>query len=311
MVQLDDMRVFAALAQHGSLTAAARSLGLPKQTVSRRLAQLERQLGVQLARRTTRKITLTDVGRAYATRCQEVARLAADANRAVVSQSDIVTGSLRITADSTFGEAFLPQLVSSFLQRHAQVDLEVVLTARKVDLHEEGFDVAFRVGPPPDVLHLVASRLGPAQLWTVASPAYLRTRGTPRGVEDLADHDCIALVPEGRSPAWPLHIDDGIRLVPVPARLRVNGLAMARHTALADLGLAQLPEFAARADVDAGRLIRVLPDLTPEVGGVNLVYPHSRLLAPSVREFVTLATHQFRRSAPRSPVQYSPSSTDR
>ena len=293
MVRLDDMRLFAAIAEAGSLTAAARALAIPKQTLSRRLVELEETLGVELARRTTRSLTITDVGRAYAARCAEISRLADEANRAAASQLHVVAGILRVTADHGFGDTFLPPLVTAYLRAHPDVDVDVTLTSRKVDLLEEGFDVAFRVGPPPDVTYLAATRLGPAQLWTVAAPAYLDERGTPRTVADLSGHDCIALVP-GEGPAvWPLVVDGRMRLVPVSPRLRVNGLAMARNAALGGLGLAHLPQFAAAPAVADGRLVRVLEDASPEVGGVNVVYPHSRLLAPKVSEFVALAVETF------------------
>ena len=298
MARLDDMRVVAQLAESGSISAAAKALGMPKQTFSRRLAELEDELGVELARRTTRAITLTAVGRAYAARCAEVVRLADDANRAVSSQLDEVGGTLRVTADTSFGEAFLPELVATYLDLHPRVRVEVLLTSRKVDVLDEGFDVAFRIGPPPDVLHLAATRLGPARLWTVASPAYLAARGEPETPDDLREHDCLSAVPTLAHAQWPLMIDGALQLIGVRSRLRVNGLAMARRAALAGIGVAQLPEFAVAADVEDGALVEVLGAFAPEVGGIHVVYPCSRLLAPAVTEFVATAV-ALSRGAPR------------
>lgn len=295
MTRLDDMRLFAQLADAGSLTEAAAALGMSKQTVSRRLAELERGLGVELARRTTRALSLTDVGRAYALRCAEVTRLADEANRAASSQLEVASGRLRVTADNTFGEAFLPDIVTRYLRAHANVDVEVLLTARRVDLLDEGFDVAFRVGAPPNVNHLAATRLGPARMCTVASPAYLASRGTPQTIADLAEHDCLAAVPSLSHSGWPLLVDATVRLVPIAARVRVNGLAMARHAALAGAGIAHLPQFAVADDLTAKRLVVVLPAHAPEVGGVHVVYPHSHLLAPKVSAFVALAVSRFQR----------------
>lgn len=288
------MRLFAKLAELGTLSGAARALGTTKQTVSRRLAELEQSLGVELARRTTRKLTLTDVGRAYAARCAEVTRLAEEANRAAASHLGVVSGVLRVTADNTFGEVFLPALITDYLEEHPEVQVQVLLTSRKLDLLEEGFDVAFRIGPPPDVGHLAATRLGPARLWMVAAPAYLERRAAPTHLDDLWNHVCVSVVPSLDHRGWPLLVDGAICLVTVPARLEVNGLAMGRQAALAGAGVALLPEFAVRADVDAGRLRRLLEPHTPEVGGVHVVYPHSRLLAPKVSEFVALAVARFR-----------------
>ena len=295
MARLDDMRLFAQLAESGSLTGAATSLGMSKQTVSRRLAELEQSLGVELARRTTRALALTDVGRAYAQRCAEVTRLADEANRAASSQLEVVSGRLRVTADNTFGEAFLPDIVTRYLRAHINVDVEVLLTSRRVDLLDEGFDVAFRVGAPPNVSHLAATRLGPARMRTVASPAYLAARGTPRRIEELTHHDCLALVPSLSHTGWPLLVDGAVRLIPIAARVRVNGLAMTRHAALAGAGIAHLPEFAVADDLDQARLVSVLGAHAPEVGGVHIVYPHSHLLAPKVSEFVALAVSRFQK----------------
>lgn len=293
MARLDDMRVFAALADAGSISGAARALGMPKQTVSRRLAELEATLGVELARRTTRTLSLTDVGRAYATRCAEVVRLADDANRAVSSGLDEVGGTLRITADHTFGEAFLPGLVADYLAAWPDVEVEVLLTSRKVDLLREGIDVAFRIGPAPDVTYLAAMRLGPAALRTVASPRYLEGRAPPVTPEDLESHDCLSAVPTLEQTQWPMLVDGALRLVPVRARLRVTGLAMARHAALAGAGIAHLPGFAVRADLASGALVPVLEAYAPEVGGIHVVYPHGALLAPRVTELVAAAKARF------------------
>ncbi len=287
------MRLFATIAEVGSLTGAARALGIPKQTLSRRLLELEETLGVELARRTTRRLVITDIGRAYAARCAEISRLAEEANRAAASQLHVVSGTLRVTADHSFGDAFLPSLVTAYLQANPDVDVDVTLTSRKVDLVEEGFDVAFRVGPPPDVTYLAARRLGPARLVTVAAPSYLAERGRPQSPRDLAEHDCIALVPGQGPTVWPLLVGGRLRMVPVSPRLRVNGLAIARNAAVSGLGLAHLPEFAAAAALADGRLVSVLDEAAPEVGGINIVHPYARLLAPKVSEFVSLAVETY------------------
>ena len=297
MMRLDDMLMFAKLAEMGSLSKTARTLGTTKQTVSRRLYELEQSLGVVLANRTTRTLTLTEIGRAYAARCAEIARLAEQANRSAAAHLGAVSGTLRVTADPTFGESFLPPLLTEFVQRHAAVSVEVFLTAQKVDLVKERFDVGFRIGAPPDVAHLASTRLGPAQLWTVASPAYVAAHGQPNALAELDAHDCLGLVPSLAHMAWPFAIEGTIRAVPVAMRLKVNGLEMARQAALAGAGIAQLPAFAVAEDVNSGRLVRLFESHTPEVGGVNLVYLHAQRKEPRVREFVTLARERFQAHA--------------
>ncbi|MCP4803797.1 MAG: LysR family transcriptional regulator [Proteobacteria bacterium] len=286
--RLEDMRVFAKLAAVGTFTGTARELGVTKQTVSRRLMELEQALGVELVRRTTRRVTLTDVGEAYAARCSEVLRLADEANRAVASDVEAIAGVLRVTADPTLGELLLQDIVTRFATNWPDVTVEVLLTSRKVDLLEEGFDAALCIGPPPDVHHLASRKLAPASMWTVASPDYLEGRSAPRRVEHLADHDCLAAVSNPGQVVWPLRVGGKLRMVPIRARIQANDVATVRAAALAGLGITHLPSVSVRADIRDGRLRRLLPHLTPELGGIHVVYPHSRLLAAKVQAFVAL-----------------------
>lgn len=290
---MDDMRVFSAVAEAGSFTGAAKRLELPKQTVSRRVAELEAVLGVRLIQRTTRSLRLTDLGAAYAARCAEVVRLADEATAAVTDAAPRVAGVLRVTADPLFGEAFLADLVSDYLERHPDVAVEIMLTQRKVDLVEEGFDVAFRVGREPDSA-LVATKLGPASVRYCASPEYLARRGVPRGLTDLDAHDCVALAPEGAPARWLFLVDGAPEWRVVSGRLRVNHLPTAKRVALSGGGIVNLPTFAVAAELEAGALETVLDELVAPFGDVSLVYAERRLLAPRVRRFVDLTVARFR-----------------
>ena len=153
--------------------------------------------------------------------------------------------------------------------------------------------LARRTEPSRALPQEAATRLGPARLCTVASPEYLDARGTPHELEQLAEHDCVSLVPDERTTGWPMQVNGRLRMVSVAARLRVNGVVMARNAARAGLGIAHLPEFVVASDLALGRLVRVLERHGPEVGGVHVVYPHSRLLAPKVTEFVGQAVEHF------------------
>lgn len=292
--RLDDLRLFAEVARHRSVSAAARGLGITKQTVSRRLSELEQTLGVELARRTTRRLALTDAGRFYAERCREVVRLAEEASREASTEGGTVSGQLRVSADPTFGESLLPELVLQYAKAHAAVSVEVLLTSRKIDLLEEGVDVAFRIGPPPDVTYLVAARLGPARLVTVATPEYLRARGRPKRPKDLEGHDCIGLQPSPEHRGWPLSVDGRVEMIPVREKVRTGGVRLALRAVLGGLGIGHLPEFAVRSSIRAGNLRQVLAKHSPELGGVHLVYPHTRLPSARVRTFVDVATKSYR-----------------
>jgi DNA-binding transcriptional LysR family regulator len=292
-VKLDDMRLFAKVAEAQSFSAAARSLGVPKQTLSRRVGELEAALDVQLLRRTTRRLHLTDVGAAYAVRCADVVRLADEANRAVTATDVEPNGLLRITADPLFGETFLPALVAAYANRWESVQIEVMLTRRRVDLVDEGFDVAFRIGQVED-RRLSATSLGPARIRYCASPSYVRRRGAPKTGDDLSAHDCLVVNAEGEPPRWPVRGKKGIVTVPVGGRFRFNTFAMTYAAALSGLGIALCPDFACQDDLRRRRLVSVLHPNGLDVGAVSIAHPTQRYLSARVRSFVELATEHLR-----------------
>jgi len=296
-IRLEDMRLFAKVAEVKSFTGAARLLGVPKQTVSRRIAELERALGVDLMHRTTRRLRLSDVGAAYAERCADIVRIAEEANRAVSDVNDVPRGPLRVTADPVFGDAFVTDLVTDFARRWPETQVEVVLTRRRVDLIDERFDVAFRIGQPDDAA-LSGVDLGAARVRYCASPSYVARRGAPARPEDLRRHDCIVVTSDGAPTRWPFPGERGPRLVPVTGRLTFSSFSMARAAALAGLGVAIFPEFACADDLRRKRLVPVLGACVVDVGAVWLLYPARRFLPARLRAFVDLARERFVGSPP-------------
>jgi DNA-binding transcriptional LysR family regulator len=298
-IKLEDMRLFAKVAEQKSFTAAAKVLEVPKQTLSRRVAELERALGVQLLRRTTRRLHLTSVGAAYFERCADIVRAAEEANRAVADTDEQPRGTLRITADPTFGEAFLTDLVVEYARRWPEVRLDVVLTRRRTDLIEEGFDVAFRVGKLDDPA-LTGFSLGPARVRYCASPEYIVRRGTPRVPHELARHDCIVVGGAGSPARWPFpgKSKGDVKLVPVDGKLTFSSFAMAKAAALEGLGVTIFPEFACAREIQAKRLVAVLDAQRVEVGSVWLVHAAGRFLPARARAFVALARERFATDQP-------------
>jgi DNA-binding transcriptional LysR family regulator len=300
-IRVEDMRLFASVADAKSFTGAARRLGVPKQTISRRIAELERALGVGLMHRTTRRLQLTDAGAAYAERCAEIVRLAEEANRSVSDVNDVPRGTLRVTADPVFGDAFVTALVTDYATRWPETRLEVVLTRRRVDLVEERFDVAFRIGRPDDAAP-AGIALGAARVRFCASPAYVARRGAPSTVEELSGHDCI-VVSDGGAARWPIPGERTLRLVPVSARLSFTSFAMAHAAALAGLGIALFPEFACADDLRHERLVPVLGARAIDVGSVWLLYPVHKFLPARVRAFIDLARERFMAAPPWEPTR--------
>ena len=294
MIRVDEMRLIAALEGAHSFTDVGRRLSLPKQTISRRIGEIEQLLATRLVERTTRAFRLTDAGRRYVTRCGEVARLADEVTQEMTGAAAKVTGTLRITADPLFADMFLPPILARFLGKHEGVNVELMSTSRFVDLVEEGFDVAFRVGALPDSA-LIAHRIAPARLVYVASPAYLARRGRPRSPEDVGRHACIALAPEGTQARWAFREREGdeVRWVRIEPRLRANGLAVARAAAIDGLGIANLPEFACASALASRELVRLWESRTASFGSINLVHPSKRLVPARVRAFVDLAVAEL------------------
>ncbi len=295
-IRIEDMRLFAQVAAARSFTAAARVTGVPKQTLSRRVSELERALGSRLMHRTTRRLQLTDIGAAYADRCAEIVRIADEANRAVTDAHAQPRGTLRLTADPVFGEAFLTGLVLAYARRWPEVAIDVVLVRRNVSLIDEGFDAAFRIGRVDDP-HLAGANLGPARVRFCASPAYLKRRGLPRAPKDLAHHDCL-VVSDGGAVRWPFRGKKGVDLMPVTGRLSFTSQPMAHAAACAGLGIGLFPEFACAEDLRKKRLVSVLDPFVADVGSVWLVHAARKFLPARVRAFVELARARFARERP-------------
>ncbi len=279
-MDLNELLVFAKVVQAGSFTAAARGLRMPKSTVSRKVSELEERIGAQLLQRTTRKLRLTEVGRAYYEHCARIVAEAEEAELAVTRMQAAPHGLLRVTTPLTF--SFLGPLVAEFLKRYPEVQLELLCTDRTVDLVEEGFDLAVRAGRLADS-SLIARKLGSIERFVVAAPSYLQARGVPRSPRDLEKHDCLLF---GAGNVWTLHSGSRSVEVSIRPRLVVNEPDMLRAVTLAGSGVALLPNIHSAADLAAGRLLRLLPDWSSAGAPVHAVYPGTRHHSPKVMAFV-------------------------
>ncbi len=277
------MLVFARVVQAGSFTAAASELGMPKSTVSRKVAELEERLKSRLLQRTTRKLSLTDAGRTYYDYCARIVGEIEEAERAVSSLQETPRGLLRVTAPVNM--AFLGPIVSDYLKRYPEVRLELFSTGRFVDLVEERFDLGIRAGILADST-LIARSLGSVRWFLVATPAYLKRRGRPKSPEDLRQHDCL-LFGAGISGAG-VHLESGDRSVHVAlsTRLLISDIDILHAVTSAGLGIALLPAFRCVEDLRDRRLERALRDWSAPASPVNVVYPSTRHVSPKVKSFV-------------------------
>lgn len=282
-MDLNEIMVFVRVVQAASIRGAAAQLGMPKSTVSRKLADLEERLAARLIQRTTRKLSLTDVGRAYYEHCQRIVGEIEDAEREVRRQQTAPSGLLRVSAPINI--AFLGPVMSDYLRRYPDVRLEVYCTERAVNLVEERFDLAIRTGVLADST-LIARSLGTIRWILVATPGYLKKHGRPRSPDDLKQHDCLLF---GAAPNLRLHCTKGTKgthEVPVPARLSVTDMDVLHLVATDGLGIALLPAFLCAQDLTARALERVLPDWDAPSTPVHVVYPGKRHVSPTVTSFV-------------------------
>jgi DNA-binding transcriptional LysR family regulator len=283
---LNEMVVFERVVREGGFTAAARALGLSKSAVSQKVSRLEARLGARLLQRTTRSVRLTDIGAGYYERCARVVAEAREADRWVSGAQLAPRGVLRLTAPHMFGDAFLTPIVRRYLTCHPEVSVDLMLAERVVDLIDEGFDLAVRIGALADS-GLVVRTLGYARSIYCASACYLRARGAPETPADLADHDCV-VVGHALEARWPMAGPDGVEPCGVTGRFAANSLVMGRDAALGDLGVAFLPGFLCDDLIRRGALRLVLAEYAPPTYPICAVYPSSRQLSAKVRAFLDL-----------------------
>ncbi|MFN4359497.1 MAG: LysR family transcriptional regulator [Hylemonella sp.] len=292
MDQFKEIEAFVAVAQLGSFVKAADKLGLSKAMVSRHVSELEARLGVRLMQRSTRRLSLSDAGAEYLQRCVQILAELADANAAVSAGAMQAQGLLKISAPVTFGIRHLAPLWGEFLRVHPQVELEVNLSDRVVDLIEEGYDLAVRIGRL-DPSTLVARRIASARLLLCASPRYLQQAAPIRELTDLAQHDVIAYSYLATGEQWHFSGPDGVRSVTVHPRLRSNSGDTCRAAALADQGVVFQPGFLVGEDLKAGRLVQILPQYEGPELDISVVYASRQHLSHKVRAMVEFLATAF------------------
>ncbi|WP_029006982.1 LysR family transcriptional regulator [Azospirillum halopraeferens] len=292
MDRLDDMHAFIKVVEARSFTAAADKLGLSKSVVSRRIADLEYRLGARLLNRTTRRLSLTEVGQAFYERCIRILADLEEAERAASDLHATPRGRLKINAPLSFGLLHLAPAIAQFLDAHPAIEIEIDLNDRFVDLIDEGYDVAVRIGRLRDS-SLIARRLAPNHRVVCASPAYLEAYGTPATPDDLAGHACLIYTNTPTAEQWQFRHDGETRSVRVSGVLRANNGDMLHAAAVAGRGIAALPTFLCGDSLRAGRLRCLFDDCYFSESGVYAVYPQNRHLSPKVRAFVDFLAARF------------------
>lgn len=292
MDRLESMAIFVRVVERGSFSAAAEEFRLTGTMVGHHVRALEARLGGRLLNRTTRRQSLTELGAEYYERCRRILTDVRDAESLGVELRDEARGRLRVVAPVSFGVHALAPACIDYREAHPAVDIDFVLSDRAVDLVDEGFDVAVRVGELPDS-SLVARRLRPYRSVVCAAPAYLERHGTPSVPADLTAHRCLGFAHPVAGRRWRLAGPDGEVVVPVSLVLTANNGEALKMAALVGLGIIMQPEVLLADDLHAGRLVRILPDYAPASRSMHLLFAADRRPPAKIRTFVDFLIERF------------------
>lgn len=287
-----EMKVFSAVVEAGSFTGATRSLDMSKAAVSRYVAELEERLGVRLLHRTTRKLSPTSEGEIFFARCRELLGNLEEAEAEITSRTGEASGLLKVNVPVTFGLMHLASLWPAFLARHPKLGIDITLSDRVVDLVEEGFDLAVRIGQLSSS-SLISRKLATTRMVLCASPDYLKRRGEPAEPSELLQHDVISYSLFSSGENWTFAGPDGDVTVKVAPRVRTNSGDTCRAAALQHQGIILQPTFIVGADLEHGALREIMPGYRSTELGVYAVYASRKFVSPKVRLLIDFLVEAF------------------
>lgn len=297
MDRFEAMRVFVQVVECGGFARAADRLSLSTSAVSRHVADLETHLAARLLQRTTRRISLTESGRLFYERCVQLLADLDEAEQEVAHTVAAPRGTIRLTTSINFGMRHVTPAIAAFVNRYPEVKFDVSLSDRLVDLVEEGFDVAVRIGGP-GAGHVVARRLAETRLVTAAAPEYLARHGVPKAPADLAHHSCLTYEYEVERGRWRLHDTAGREhVVQVAGSVRSNNGDLLAEAAAQGAGVVYEPAFIVGPEIRAGRLVPILTDYHSAPLPIYAVYPSRKHLSAKVRAFVDFLAERFAAAA--------------
>jgi DNA-binding transcriptional LysR family regulator len=300
MDRFESMSTLLTAVEAGSLSAASRKLGMPLATVSRKVSELESHLRARLVNRSSRRLSLTDAGRAYVASCKRILEELAEAERAASGEYSAPQGDLTVTASIVFGRLHVLPVTIDFLKAYPDINVRLTLSDRVVNLAEEQIDLALRIGALPDS-SLMAMRVGAITRVVCASPSYLAARGTPRHPKELAGHDCVSFDGLTAPDAWSFPVGKDATAFPVRSRLIVSTAEAAIDAAIAGVGLTRVLSYQIADAVRAGALARVLHEFEPAPLPVSLVYGGQPRLPLKLRAFLDFAGPRLKARLAESP----------
>ena len=293
-LDLNEIAIFSKVVELGSFTRAAQQLNMPNSTVSAKVSNLEKRLGIILIRRTTRKLFVTPEGRRFFEKCTQSLDSIREAEAEITTGQAEAQGLLRITSPVEFGSVILPKVIEKFKLDFPKITFDIFLSDRSVDLISEGFDLAIRAGNLKDS-SLVAKKLGDIYFAAFASPSYLKKAGYPQSPKDLRQHSCLQFAPLGTE-SWKLKGSKGSIDVPMKKQFLINEVNVLKVLTMRGLGISLLPTFLCGLEVRSGKLVRVLDDWKANVRPVHFLYSGQRHLSPKVNAFVQIGTEIIRDS---------------
>lgn len=292
MDNLTGMMVFAQVVQSGSFSKAGEVLGMSKSSVSKKVSFLEDRLGVRLLNRTTRKLSLTEIGETFYERCERIMSEAEEAELAITRLQDEPRGQLKISAPVSFGITHLGKPLAAFMDRYGDVQVDISLNDRFVDIIDEGYDMAIRIGRLPDS-SLIAKKIGSSRLIAAASPDYWKKHGKPKHPKDLAGHECLIYTLARHNFTWLYEEGGKQKSVDLAGSLKANNGNIITEIAEAGGGVSLSPAFLIGRKIAEGKLEPVLEEFEVEPINIYAVYPHNRHLSAKVRLFVDFLKDWF------------------
>ncbi|MGB1235750.1 MAG: LysR family transcriptional regulator [Planktomarina sp.] len=298
MDRLTEMEAFATVVDQGGFTDAARKMGISKSAVSKHVSALEARLGARLLNRTTRRVSPTEIGLAYYDRARRVLNDAGEADALVTSMQSAPSGMLRISVATDFGVNHLSPVLGDFLQEFSDINVNMVLNNRYVELISEGFDLAIRTGELEDS-SLRARKVTETNLRMIAAPEYIAKHGHPSKIDDLNEHKLLHYSSQANGAVWKLTAPSGEkRQVRTAGSLSVNDGQSLLNAAISGLGIAYLPSFLYADALESGLVVDAMPDLPQERQGIYAVYPPGRFTQPKVRAFIDFLVNAFAEKGP-------------
>ena len=287
-MQWDGISEFVYVAENESFTLASKKMAISTAQVSRQISALEKRLNIKLFYRTTRKVSLTEEGRVFYQHCRSVLDGLDAAERAITNLQSKPQGKIKLTAPVTYGEKQILPLVNNFLKQYGDVEVSAYLSNRQIDIVEEGYDLAIRLGKLSDST-MMAKKLGKRANYVCASPSYLDKHGIPHSLSELNNHSCLL----GTNDYWHFRESGREKNIRVTGRLRYNNGYSLTDAALKGLGIVQLPDYYVQQHIKSGELVTLLDSYRASDEGIWAVYPQNRHLSPKIRLLVDYLAEQL------------------